>query len=271
MDGEADRSLALSFAYLDFPTAQDVELAVSLSEQHLDGRKLLIKSSTDYTGRPSATSTTLPLASSLDPSSLVQPTSATTEETAQTLNKTARKILDRQRNPAGPTLFIGNLGFETKMEDIREMFDAHQRAAGEWAKKVKVVKEVKGKKGKKEDEDEDDKEAEDDDESEEEEEDDEEMDSDPADSDRDEDDEDDEEEDENEDLTTKKPKSMKKPEVEDKKSKFSKTKGPKEPKDLSQARDAGIRKIRLGTFEDTGKCKGCVLLPSLLPRSSSIH
>ena len=33
---------------------------------------------------------------------------------------------------------------------------------------------------------------------------------------------------------------------------------PKEPRDLSKAKDAGIRKIRLGTFEDTGKCKGFV-------------
>ena len=35
----------------------------------------------------------------------------------------------------------------------------------------------------------------------------------------------------------------------------------KGPKDLSKANDAGIRKIRLGTFEDTGKCKGFVLPP----------
>jgi len=38
------------------------------------------------------------------------------------LTKTAKKILSQQKNPACPTLFIGNLGFETKEEEIAALF-----------------------------------------------------------------------------------------------------------------------------------------------------
>nr|CRX78986.1 hypothetical protein ls5930a1_00059 [Leucosporidium scottii] len=198
------------FAYLDFPTETDVTIAVGLSEHHLDGRKLLIKSSSDYSGRPAPSTILLPI--DLPPSALIDPTSSSTPTTdspnapvsgrpkllegpqGQTLNRTARKILDRQRNPAGPTLFLGNLGFETRVEDIRMMFDAHQRAAAAWAPRGKGEK--KGKDGE----------------------------------------------------------EGEKMEVDE-----------KAPLDLSKAKDAGIRKIRLGTFEDTGKCKGWAFVDFHLP------
>jgi hypothetical protein len=220
------------FAYLDFPTAVDVLVAVGLSEQHLDGRKLLIKSSIDYTGRPAATSNVLP---TLDASALVEGSSGPN----QTLNKTARKIMDRQRNAPGPTLFIGNLGFETKVEDIRNMFDAHQKAQAAWAPVVKGGEKGEEKDEKKdeevdedrEDDDSDDEESEEDDASEEEQEVDSEG-----------------EQGEN-DLEEEAPKPVEKVKRERK----EKVTG---PKDLSKANDAGIRKVRLGTFEDTGKCKG---------------
>lgn len=208
------------FAYIDFQTETDVEIAVGLSEQHLDGRKLLIKSSSDYTGRPTPT---LP---PLDASALVP---GGTPGGPQTLNKTARRILDKQKNAAGPTLFMGNLGFETTVDEIREMFDAHQKAAGAWAPKVKGAEE-------------DAKPAAD-------------GDADAKDSDRDDDDSDasDAESDAEDDDAS----AVSEDESGIKAGKV-RSKPDKGPKDLSKAKDAGIRKIRLGTFEDTGKCKGCV-------------
>ena len=40
--------------------------------------------------------------------------------------KTAQKILRAQKHPAGPTLFLGNLGFETTEQSIRQLFDSHR-------------------------------------------------------------------------------------------------------------------------------------------------
>lgn len=238
------------FAYLDFPSSVEVTIAVGLSEQHLDGRKLLIKSSTDFTGRPSGIAP-LPLPSTLDPSSLTSSNvttmgGAVAEGPNQTLNKTARKILDRQRNQPGPTLFIGNLGFETEVEDIRGMFDAHQRAAGAWAPKIKVIEKEDGKMEVELEEVKDLVEGE-------------------VDEDRDEDGSDDSDEEESEkEEEVESAGSEEDEEKEVKKVKKVRSKVEKGPKDLSKANDAGIRKIRLGTFEDTGKCKGLVkLFPDL--------
>ncbi|KAM0746457.1 hypothetical protein T439DRAFT_329889 [Meredithblackwellia eburnea MCA 4105] len=215
------------FAYIDFPTATDVEVAVGLSEQHLDGRKLLIKSSSDYTGRPAPSNTIDP---STLPASALTSSNPSSSSNPATLNKTARKILDRQKNPAGPTLFIGNLGFETTQDDIREMFDAHQRAAGAWVKKEKVKKEPKKKAAKEGEED---------------------KDSDEEDGEKGEEgSDDDDDEDEEEKDSEEKP--------------IEKT-GEKGPRDLAKAKDAGIRKVRLGTFEDTGKCKGWAFVDFHLP------
>ncbi|GAA6054390.1 hypothetical protein JCM3770_002233 [Rhodotorula araucariae] len=248
------------FAYLDFPTAEDQAAAVALSEQHLDGRKLLIKASSDYTGRPAPA----PVAggtgggvkdvlASLDPSALEQPdprAAATAGANGDeggaanapppTLNRTARKILSRQKNPAGPTLFLGNLGFETKVDDIREMFDRNQVRSMEWAPKEKGAKGKKGAKSKGKGKEEAGEESSDE----------EDVDTDRADDESDSDDSSDEDDSADNDAD--------KDGGEDQKGKGKgkKEKKPKGPKDLAQAKDAGIRKIRLGTFEDTGKCKG---------------
>lgn len=48
------------------------------------------------------------------------------ELTAKTHSKTAQKILRAQKQPAAPTLFIGNLGFEATEESIRGLFEAHR-------------------------------------------------------------------------------------------------------------------------------------------------
>ena len=44
----------------------------------------------------------------------------------KTYSKTAQNILKAQKQPPGPTLFLGNLGFETTEADIREMLNAHR-------------------------------------------------------------------------------------------------------------------------------------------------
>lgn len=45
---------------------------------------------------------------------------------SKTHSKTAQKILCAQKQPPAPTLFIGNLGFETTEDAIRELFEAHR-------------------------------------------------------------------------------------------------------------------------------------------------
>ncbi|KAG5639679.1 hypothetical protein H0H81_005862 [Sphagnurus paluster] len=150
------------FAYVDFATPEAKFVAISLSEQPLIGRKLLIKDGDDFTGRPAAPGA---------------------EAASVTHSKTAQKILRAQKQPPAPTLFLGNLGFETTENDIRQLFEAHR---------------PKPKKPKKEEND--------------------------ASSDEEED------------------KKAREKEKEREK--------PKEPKDV------WLRKVRMGTFEDSGACKG---------------
>lgn len=260
------RDLVDRFAYLDFPSAAEVQIAVGLSEQHLDGRKLLIKDSSDFTGRPAAASTsTAPdsnipngsvksVIATLDPSALERPHPNAPLATASanggpggadapSLNRTARKILSRQRNPAGPTLFLGNLGFETTSDDIRDMFDRNQRRASEWAPggNPDAKKQAKKGKGKLAEGDEEEGAATDDSGSGSEDEEDE---SGAAAGGDESEGSDEDEEGDGEKKTDRRKKDERK------------AKKDRGPLDLSKAKDAGIRKIRLGTFEDSGKCKG---------------
>ena len=41
-------------------------------------------------------------------------------------SKFAQKILSAQKQPPAPTLFLGNLGFETTVESIRGLLEAHR-------------------------------------------------------------------------------------------------------------------------------------------------
>lgn len=41
-------------------------------------------------------------------------------------SKYAQKILSAQKQPPAPTLFFGNLGFETTVESIRGLLEAHR-------------------------------------------------------------------------------------------------------------------------------------------------
>ncbi|KAF8345558.1 hypothetical protein F5887DRAFT_1102295 [Amanita rubescens] len=98
------------FAYVDFAAPEAQTRAIALSEQHLIGRKLLIKDGDNFAGRPQ------PAGSS----------NATGDSAPKTHSKTAQKILKVQKQPPGPTLFLGNLGFETTEADIIEMLAAHR-------------------------------------------------------------------------------------------------------------------------------------------------
>ncbi|KAG5339173.1 hypothetical protein C0989_005300 [Termitomyces sp. Mn162] len=94
------------FAYVDFATKDAKIVAITLSEQPLLGRKLLIKDGDDFAGRPVKEGADV--------------------AATNTHSKTARKILQSQKQPPAPTLFLGNLGFETTDEDIRQLLEAHR-------------------------------------------------------------------------------------------------------------------------------------------------
>ncbi|KAJ7246542.1 hypothetical protein B0H12DRAFT_1187116 [Mycena haematopus] len=100
------------YAYVDFTTPEAQKAAIAMSEQNLFGRRLLIKDGTDFTGRPA-----VPGADGAAVGGV---------EVPKTHSKTAQKILRAQKQPAAPTLFLGNLGFETTEQSIRGLFDAHR-------------------------------------------------------------------------------------------------------------------------------------------------
>lgn len=147
-------SWANRFAYVDFASPDAKVVAITMSENPLDGRRLLIKDGTfwnnrkgsfeiydkvlggDYTGRP-----TKPAAPANEDDSSV--TKSKTSGTGTT--KTAQKILRSQKQPPGPTLFFGNLGFETTEASIREMLEHHHKdrsssaEEGEkWIRKIRM-------------------------------------------------------------------------------------------------------------------------------------
>lgn len=78
---------AKGFAYVDLPSLKHVNSVVSISEQILNGRKLLIKNSSSFEGRPEADA-----------------------------NKSLLK------NPPLRILFVGNLSFDTSEDNLEEHF-----------------------------------------------------------------------------------------------------------------------------------------------------
>jgi RNA recognition motif-containing protein len=81
------------FAYVDFSSAEGQEAAIKLSESELDGRKVLIKSSKSFEGRP-----------------------AVSKAAAQ------EKSL-KQKHAVSPTLFVGNLSFQSTREGLQKLFE----------------------------------------------------------------------------------------------------------------------------------------------------
>ncbi|KAJ2156113.1 Nucleolar protein 13 [Coemansia sp. RSA 552] len=90
------------FAYVDFDGPSSVSQALGLSEKYLGGRAVLIKDASDFnkTGMPSR----------------VMSTDAADGE----VKKPSKDW--RSRNPPSPTLFIGNLSFDTQKSDLKELF-----------------------------------------------------------------------------------------------------------------------------------------------------
>lgn len=74
------------FAYIDFPTKNHQLSVIQLSEQHLNGRNLLIKNSSSFEGRPSKEDAPL------------------------------------SKNPPSRILFVGNLSFDTTNELLTQHF-----------------------------------------------------------------------------------------------------------------------------------------------------
>ncbi|PLW14686.1 hypothetical protein PCANC_09591 [Puccinia coronata f. sp. avenae] len=170
--GKREHEANTGFAYVDFATPEAVDAALQKSESLLGGRKLLIKRSSDYSGRPDPATTTHATISSSSSTSIPPPT----------LSKSVRKILDHQKQPPAPCIYFGNLGFNTTSEGIVTMLHAHHQAQQVWNPKPKMT-------GKDEDEDEEEH-----------------------------------------------------------------IRGKSKPE--NRLTELGIRKVRMGTFEDTGKCKG---------------
>lgn len=106
-----------------------------MSEGHLDGRRLLIKSGSDYSGRPEMNSNTVALATGKEEAGEGDAVPARQGKTG--LTKTAQKILRAQKHPPGPTLFVGNLSFETKVDALREMIERSAHNRQEFAAKEK--------------------------------------------------------------------------------------------------------------------------------------
>ncbi|EJF61110.1 hypothetical protein DICSQDRAFT_161593 [Dichomitus squalens LYAD-421 SS1] len=116
------------FAYVDFATPDAKAVAITMSEKPLEGRRLLIKDGDDFAGRPATAAT----------DGAEAPGGAKTTG----LTKTAQKILSVQKQPPGPTLFLGNLGFDTTEDSIRELLVSHRAtdplAEDKWIRKIRL-------------------------------------------------------------------------------------------------------------------------------------
>lgn len=143
--------LTNSFAYVDFATPDAKQVAIAMSESPLDGRRLLIKDGAwrrpfkhhfrfffspvrcsgdenfsnqklldlgdSFEGRPAPAKpgTSLELETGVG---------AARGRGGQT--KFAQEVLSAQKWPPAPTLFFGNLGFETTVDSIRGLLEAHK-------------------------------------------------------------------------------------------------------------------------------------------------
>lgn len=248
------------FAYVDLPTAEAVQAGVALSEDHLEGRRLLIKSATDYTGRPAlnpamaalaqatpsagnvAASTGAGAGPTPDEASPAGPPVITPGGGKTGLTKTAQKILRSQKHPAGPTLFVGNLSFNSTQEGLLELFERSAKAREGWTKSMKERKREEKREKRKADSLEAKKRRAERDAAK--------VGKAGAESGSDSDSDSDEEGD--------KPRNDAASSDDDDDSSSSSSSSDEEQEEGEEAtpRGAGVRKVRMGTFEDTGKCKG---------------
>ncbi|KAH9077129.1 hypothetical protein EDB83DRAFT_2504390 [Lactarius deliciosus] len=103
------RLTSRSFAYVDFATLEAKNAAIVMTESPLDGRRLLIK---DWCA------TTLTVA----PQTPGRPVMGQVAHQSPF----ARKILSMQKQPPAATVFFGNLGFNTTVDSIRGLLEAHR-------------------------------------------------------------------------------------------------------------------------------------------------
>lgn len=95
------------FAYVDFATSESLQKAIALSEELLNGRKVLIKDAKSYEGRPANATATAAALSGADPAAAT-PADGKAGKTAPTA--TSKRI------------FVGNLSFDVTKEDLEEHF-----------------------------------------------------------------------------------------------------------------------------------------------------
>ncbi|KAF9360566.1 hypothetical protein BGX34_007722 [Mortierella sp. NVP85] len=91
--GAQNKKSNKGFAYVDFETPEAQANAIKLSDTDLDGRKVLIKSSKSFEGRPVTSKAALMEKSS------------------------------KQKHTASPTLFIGNLSFQATRDGLQKLFE----------------------------------------------------------------------------------------------------------------------------------------------------
>ncbi|KAH9965888.1 hypothetical protein BC827DRAFT_1125129 [Russula dissimulans] len=109
--GELARRENRGFAYVDFATPEAKEAAILMTESPLEGRRLLIKDGDSFEGRPPKPGTS--------PDGPSAPGK-------KGHSKFAQRILSAQKQLPAPTLFFGNLGFETTVDSIRGLLEAHR-------------------------------------------------------------------------------------------------------------------------------------------------
>ncbi|KAG1752417.1 uncharacterized protein EDB91DRAFT_1215906 [Suillus paluster] len=127
----------MGFAYVDFATPDGKVTAITQSERELHGRNLLVKDGMythDFAGRPTSKPTEGTQENDKGPSA---------GKSVSGLTKTQQKILRVQKQPPAQTLFLGNLGFDTTVDSIRELFEAHRHPhkAGKghvWLRKIRM-------------------------------------------------------------------------------------------------------------------------------------
>ncbi|KAI0304041.1 hypothetical protein BC826DRAFT_1089300 [Russula brevipes] len=115
--GEPAKRENRGFAYVDFATPDVKQVAITMTESPLDGRRLLIKDGDSFEGRPSKPGVSM---------SADDLPAGAAQGNLKGRSKFAQKILSAQKQPPAPTLFLGNLGFETTVDSIRGLLDAHR-------------------------------------------------------------------------------------------------------------------------------------------------
>lgn len=103
-DNRTDKMRNKGFAYVDFTELGGKLAAIALSETDLNGRKLLIKDSTSFEGRPKKEPEPEPV----------------TGPNGQDMDQ---KKAFRQETNASRKIFVGNMSFQTTEEDVRRQFE----------------------------------------------------------------------------------------------------------------------------------------------------